>query len=269
MEPTPPTANHDGGTEASVRFTSSSGVVSTGIFSQPAASTNRAVILCHGFLSDKNSRTNRRLTELLIPRSIATLRFDWCGMGESPEPFTHLSIQKCEDQLDAAFRFLTERAMNALGLIGSSFGGFIAILSASRYPQLHTLGLKCPVVDFPEVLRHEFGTNGMERWKRTNHIPNILGGDTPLPLQYSFFEECLTYNGYVSASHIQAPTLIVHGDQDEIIPSHQIDQLLASLHAPKHLRLIPGATHQFGRPDDFRLMTTNLATWMIDHLPLS
>ena len=269
MKTTSPTESREGGTEAPVSFTSSSGVATTGILAQPATHTNRAVILCHGFLSDKNSRTNRRLTELLIPEFIATLRFDWYGMGESPEPFARLSIQKCEEQLDTAFGFLAERNMNQVGLIGSSFGGFIAILSASRYPQLQALGLKCPVADFPEVLRNEFGAEGMERWKRTDHIPNILGGDQPLPLPYAFFKECLAYNGYISASHIQVPTLIVHGDQDEIIPSHQIDRLLASLNVPKHLRLIPGANHQFGRPEDFRLMTTNLTTWMIERLPLS
>lgn len=269
VETSSPTETGNGGIESPVSFTSSSGVVTRGIFAQPESSTERAVILCHGFLSDKNSRTNRRLTELLIPRSIATLRFDWYGMGESPEPFARLSIQQCADQLDAAVRFLTGYGMNLLGLIGSSFGGFMSILSAPRYPQLHALGLKCPVVDFPEVLRLEFGAEGMERWKRTDHIPNILGGDQPIPLPYSFFEECLTYNGYVSASHIQAPTLIVHGDQDEIIPAHQIDRLLASLNVTKDLRLIPGANHQFGRPEDFRLMTTQLAAWMIDRLPLS
>lgn len=269
METTSPTESRDGGTEVPVNFTDSSGIVTTGIFVQPAAPTNRAVILCHGFLSDKNSHTNRRITELLIPRSIATLRFDWYGMGKSPEPLAHLSIQKCEEQLDGAFRFLTEQGINVLGLIGSSFGGFMAILSAPRYPRLHALGLKCPVVDFPEVLRLEFGPEGMERWKRTDHIPNILGGDHPIPLPYLFFEECLTYNGYVSASQIQAPTLIVHGDQDETIPSHQIDRLLACLNVPKQFRLIAGANHQFGRPEDFRLMTTHLATWMIDRLPIS
>ena len=40
-------------------------------------------ILCHGFLSNKNSTTNKRLTELLLPHGISTLRFDWQGMGES------------------------------------------------------------------------------------------------------------------------------------------------------------------------------------------
>lgn len=269
VETASPTESWDGRTEAPVSFTGSSGIVTTGIFAQPAASTNRAVILCHGFPSDKNSRTNRRLTDLLIPQSIATLRFDWYGMGDSPEPLSQLRIKKCEEQLDAAVRFLTERSMQALGLIGSSFGGFMAILSAPRYPHLQALGLKCPVVDFSEVLRLELGADAMDQWKRTDHIPDVFGGDLPTPLPYAFFEECLTYNGYNSASRIQAPTLIVHGDQDEIIPVHQIDRLLTSLSVPKDFRLIPGANHQFGRPEDFRLMTAHLANWMIAHLFLS
>lgn len=269
VETASPTESWDGRTEAPVSFTGSSGIVTTGIFAQPAASTNRAVILCHGFPSDKNSRTNRRLTDLLIPQSIATFRFDWYGMGDSPEPLSQLRIKKCEEQLDAAIHFLTERSMKALGLIGSSFGGFMAILSAPRYPHLQALGLKCPVVDFSEVLRLELGADAMDRWKRTNHIPDVFGGDRPTPLPYAFFEECLSYDGYNSASRVQAPTLIVHGDQDEIIPVHQIDRLLTSLSVPKDFRLIPGANHQFGRPEDFRLMTTHLANWMIAHLPLS
>ncbi len=269
VENTSPTEQWNEGIEAPVSFTSTSGIVTTGIFAQPAARTNRAVILCHGFPSDKNSRTNRRLTELLVPNSIATLRFDWYGMGESLEPFAHFGIRKCEEQLDAAFRFLTEKGLHSLGLIGSSFGGFMAILTAPRHPRLQALGLKCPVVDFPEVLRQALGTEAMDRWKHTDHIPNILGGDHPVPLPYSFFEECLTYNGYISASRIQAPTLIVHGDQDEIIPPHQIDRLLTALNIPKNFRLISGANHQFGRPEDFRLMTTHLTKWMIDQLPLS
>jgi hypothetical protein len=124
-------------------------------------------------------------------------------------------------------------------------------------------------VDFPEVLRLELGTDAMDRWKRTDHIPNILGGENPISLSYSFYEECLAYNGYISASRIHAPTLVVHGDQDEIIPAHQIDRLLTSLNVHKNFRSISGANHQFGRPEDFRLMTTLLAHWMTDRLPLS
>ena len=57
------------------------------ILAEPARKSDRAVILCHGFLSTKESRTNLRLTELLVAQEISTLRFDWFGMGDSEGDF--------------------------------------------------------------------------------------------------------------------------------------------------------------------------------------
>jgi hypothetical protein len=247
-------------------FSSASGLSTPAILTEPSTSTNLCVILCHGFLSDKNSRTNRRLTELLVPQGIATFRFDWSGMGESKERFSHMSLKECKEQLDAAFQVLQERGMNRIGLVGSSFGGLLAILSSPEQPTLKALGLKCPVMDFPEVLRLEFGPETMERWKSTNHIPNIVGDGSPVPLHYNFYEECLTYDAYTAISRIHVPTLVVHGDQDELIPRPQIDRLLTTLNTTKQLQLIEGADHQFGRPEEFRLMTNHLANWMIQYL---
>ncbi len=252
--------------ETPVTFLNSSGLSTPAIVAEPSLPTTLGVILCHGFLSDKNSRTNRRLTELLVPEGIATLRFDWYGMGESHELFSTMSLKQCEQQLDAAFQMLQERGIHRLGLVGSSFGGLMAILTAPRQHTLQALGLKCPVVDFPEVLRLEFGREAMERWKSTNHIPNIVNDDSPIPLHYGFYEECLTYDAYAAISGIHVPTLVVHGDQDELIPRHQIDRLLTTLNTTKQLKLIDGADHRFGRPEEFRLMTNHLAQWMVQHL---
>ena len=236
------------------------------IFSRPTDPLHSAVILCHGFLSTKESRTNRRLTELLIPQGIATLGFDWHGMGQSSEKLATIGIQKCLDQLNSAFWWLQEQGISRIGLMGSSFGGLMALLFSPRQPNLAALALKCPVVDFPEVLRCEFGEAAMEEWKHTNHIPDILGGTTPIPLDYAFFEECLEFIGYSAAQKIRTPTLIVHGEEDELIPKHQIDRLLASLPQEKRLDLLPGADHRFGRPEDFRIMTNRISQWMVDHL---
>lgn len=252
--------------ETPLNFLSASGLSTSALLAEPSAPTNLAVILCHGFLSDKQSRTNRRLTELLVPQGIATFRFDWYGMGESRQHFPNMSIKQCEEQLDAAFQALQERGMDRLGLVGSSFGGLLAILSAPQHPALQALGLKCPVVDFAESLRLEFGPETMERWKSTNHIPNLVGDGSPVPLQYAFYEECLTSDAYAAIPRIQAPTLIVHGTQDELIPRPQIDRLLATLNTTKELKLIEGADHQFGRPEEFRVMTTQLAQWMVNYL---
>ena len=255
--------------ETPLNFSNASGLITSGILAEPSKPTNLGVILCHGFLSDKHSRTNRRLTELLVPENIATFRFDWHGMGETREFFPTLSLKQCQEQLDAAFQILQQRGINRLGLIGSSFGGLLAILSAPKQPNLQVLGLKCPVVDFPETLRLEFGHEAMERWKSTNHIPNIIGDGSPVPLHYRFYKECLTIDAYAALPHIKVPTLVVHGDQDELIPRLQIDRLLATLNTTKQLQLIEGAGHQFGRPEEFRLLTNYLTQWMVQHLRMS
>ena len=147
------------------------------ILAEPESKTGRAVILCHGFLSNKDSRTNLRLTELLCPQGIGTLRFDWFGMGDSGGDFSRITVATCCDQLECAIGLMRDRGYHELGLIGSSFGGLLAILVGQHHPELRAIGLKCPVPDFPETLDHEFGPDGIEEWQRTNYIPRRDGWD--------------------------------------------------------------------------------------------
>lgn len=252
--------------QKSLAFQDSQGHLVSALIVEPQDKAHSVVILCHGFLSTKQSNTNRRLSEVLPPQGISTFSFDWFGMGESEGAFADLTVGRCCDQLERAIAFISSQGYQRVGLIGSSFGGLVAILVASRYPQLLALGLKCPVPDFPELLRLEFGDAAMRRWKETGEIPNVSGGDKPIALRYEFYEDCLGYNAYHAAEKIKPPTLIVHGDQDELVPFHQIQRLEKSLGTWKKLHVLEGANHYFGRPDDFRMMTTLLADWMVKYL---
>lgn len=253
-------------TETALTFQDNANNTIAAILAEPDSQTGRAVILCHGFLSNKDSRTNLRLTELLVARGISTLRFDWFGMGESEGAFGLLTVSTCCDQLERAISLMRERGYSELGLIGSSFGGLLAILVAQHHPELRAVGLKCPVPDFPEMLDHEFGSNGIEEWKRTNYIPDVTGGTAPVFLDFAFYESCRVFNAYEAARAIKSPVLIVHGKQDELVPFHQIERLQESLPDDTKLVLLPEANHQFGRPEDFRRMTVYLTDWMQTHL---
>jgi dipeptidyl aminopeptidase/acylaminoacyl peptidase len=61
---------------------------------------------------------------------------------------------------------------------------------------------------------------------------------------------------------VEAPTLIVHGTQDEVIPLAQVQRLFGSLRVGKRLDLIPGADHGFTRREDFTRMTQTLVNWL-------
>lgn len=251
------------------------------ILSTPEEDSHRIAVLCHGFLSGKNSTTNKALTRLLLDKGIATFRFDFFGHGESQGPFENLKVTTAVKQVLAALDLVTSKGYSQVGLIGSSFGGLVSILaaakwapapaagrasSASAHRGMTSLALKCPVVDFPEELNLEFGLGGMAEWKRTNTIPDIISSGNRIKLSYTFYEDCLRNVGYQAAMAITAPTLIVQGEEDELIPLHQSRRFFDALKTTRSLCLLPGANHEFSKAEDFHQMTTLLADWTSMHL---
>jgi pimeloyl-ACP methyl ester carboxylesterase len=255
--------------EQAITFTDPDGHRTAGVITTPPAATDRLVLLCHGFLSNKHSSTNRALTTRLTAQGLATFRFDFFGQGDSEGPFERLTLTTAVRQAAAAVDLVRSKGYRRIGIVGSSFGGLVAILTASQMTAtgqpLVSLGLKCPVPDFPEMLRLEFGEQGMERWKQQNLVPDVTGGTEPVRLQYAFYQDCLRYDAYKAAEQITTPTLIVQGDRDEYVGLHQSQRLYEALAGEKRLEVLAGADHSFSKPEDFEFMAAALTNWMVTH----
>ena len=278
--------------EQAVTFQDPAGHAVSGILASPPHGSDRLAVLCHGFLSNKNSHTNLALTERLLSQSIATFRFDFFGQGESEGPFERITVSLAVSQALAALDLMYTKNYRKLALVGSSFGGLVALLAAAklsshppdrplasteqgvpRTPRrapsssLSCLALKCPVPSFPEMLNSEFGKDGMARWKESDTIPNVVpGGSGRIKLSYAFYEDSLRYCGYDAAKDVTVPTFIVQGAQDEYVSPRQILRLSESLGGPNCVAWVPDADHQFSKPEDFQTMTTLLSNWVADHL---
>ena len=252
--------------EQDLSFLDPTGYRVAAVLSTPPHDTDRIAVLCHGFLSGKRSTTNKTLTRLLNEQGIATFAFDFFGQGNSDGPFAALTTTIAVAQANAALDLVRQKGFVRLGLMGSSFGGLVAILTAAQRQDLACLALKCPVVDFAEELRLTLGDAEMVRWKATDTIPNIMGGAERIGLRYAFYEDCLHHIAYEPAKAITAPTLIVQGDRDECVPLHQSQKLAAALTCPNRMELLPGADHQFTKGPDFQRMTTCIAEWCTAHL---
>ncbi|MGQ0809977.1 MAG: alpha/beta hydrolase [Nitrospiraceae bacterium] len=236
------------------------------VLTTPPSGPDRVAVLCHGFLSSKNSTTNKTLTRMLLEHHIATFRFDFFGQGESEGPFEQITPTLAVGQVMAALDLMAAKGYRRMGLVGSSFGGLVSILTAAQRTDVACLALKCPVVDFAEELRLEFGESEMAQWKATDTIPDITGGPKRVRLAYACYEDCMRQIGYAPAKTIHAPTLIVQGDEDEYVPLHQSKQLFEALQCKKRLEILPGANHQFTRGKDFGIMTSLLVDWLTTHL---
>jgi pimeloyl-ACP methyl ester carboxylesterase len=252
--------------ESSFAFSDPFGHRVAAILTTPDRDTDQIAVLCHGFLSGKNSSTNKTLTRVLVERGIATFRFDFFGHGDSAGPFEQITNTLALDQAQAALDLVKQKGYRRIGLMGSSFGGLVATLAAARRTDLACLALKCPVVDFAEELRLEFGETEMAQWKSTDTVPNIMGGPDRVALRYAFYEDCLRRIAYEPARFITAPTIIVQGDHDEHVPLHQSQRLYEVLPGTKRMEVLAGADHQFTKSEDFTRMTTMIADWLTRYL---
>ena len=196
------------------------------------------VVMCHGFQSSKdNPITSRALAQKLTERRLSVLRFDFTGHGESEGNFNEIDPITGLDDLKCAIKSLGKRK---IAFYGSSFGGYVALLQASDHPVL-ALALKAPVSDWREV---QISANRGFRFRQA-----VNGIDI-----------------YKLAKNIKTPTLIIHGDQDDVVPIEQSQKLLKSIGSKdRKLKIIRGADHDI-RGADLERVNTLIATFFKENL---
>jgi hypothetical protein len=219
-----------------------------------------AVILCHGYLSDKKSRTNAALSGSLNRLGIATIAFDMYGHGGSEGHLERLTVSKVVDNIIGVHEYLLKKGFRKVGLAGSSFSGAPSLVAASRLP-LEVLSLKCPVFDAKKLWDERLGEEGIARWKKGGFI-------SPFGKKWSFevYEDASGYDMKAVASKVVCPTLVVHGNKDSTVPISQAEELLSSLRCEKKMAVIEGADHFFSEKRHFDAMIDAQVSWILPHM---
>jgi len=119
-------------------------------------------------------------------------------------------------------------------LMGSSLGGYLAALYASRHPNVERLVLLAPAFQFPARWRMRFG-NELEAWKRDGVKPFYhYAFKSEQPLGYQFVEDSVQYE---DEPDFQQPVLILHGTRDDVVPP-RVSVEFASRHPHAVVRLV-------------------------------
>ncbi|MFC2166552.1 alpha/beta hydrolase family protein [Acidobacteriota bacterium] len=249
-----------------ILFENSAGIKLCGILSTPSFEKPESVIiLCHGFSTSKDGRTNTLLEKILNDNGLATFRFDFFGHGESGGAFEEITISEAVDNVLQAVKFVKTSGFKRIGLIGSSFGGMASILAASQIGDLSVLALKSPVSDYTEILeQRNHGGQNIEDWRIKGMMFFRGAKDMDLKLKFAFFEDSQTIDGYRAAKKIKVPTLIVHGKMDETVP---VEQSVKASQLIKNCRLeiLESANHIYSQPRDFNEMIRLISDFVLVH----
>ena len=186
------------------------------------------------FLEDWARRTGR-----------AFLRFDYSGHGESSGAFTDGCIGDWAEDAEAAILTLTEGPQV---LVGSSMGGWQALLFARRHPDL-VAGL-VGIAAAPD-----FTEDGMwDSWSAAQKAEMERTGQVALPSDYGepyiitrrMIEDGRQQLVLRSPLVINAPVRLLQGTADADVDMSVALRLLAHMDGPDiRLELVKGADHRF------------------------
>lgn len=248
-------------TTAKVFFQNSKDQKICGILEEPDKNSNRAVILIHGYSSNKNRPSSFDMAGELSKRNINSLRIDLNGCGESEGKFEYQTIASTVDDVEAAINYLKNLGYSQIELFGASAGGLTAIATALKHPEVARLGLKCPVSDYVGQKIKRKGEAGMQEWKDKGFsIYKSSSSGQEHKIDYSVFEDYKNYIMFDKVKEIKCPTLIVHGDADDVVDLEDSKRLVKNF-PDAQLIIMPGANHTFDKKEDRVRMNSMFGEW--------
>ncbi len=217
------------------------------------------VVFLPGFRSDMTGDKATALAAFCAERGHAMLRFDYSGHGASGGRFEDGTVGRwTEDALTVIDR-LTE---GPLILVGSSMGGWIALLAALARPgRVAALIGIAAAPDFTERLMWQAMT-AEQRLKLVRdgvfQRPSEYG--EPYPITRALIDDGRTRQLLNAPIGLDCPVRLLHGQADADVPWR------TALHIADRLRsrdvevvLVKDGDHRLSRPQDLGLLRRTLA----------
>ncbi len=193
-----------------------------GVFHSPRKSTSTCIITCHGLCSNKDSEKYVNIAQRFCREGLSILRFDFRGCGESGGLFENTSITGRMEDFKDALDFVQEQGYDNTGIVGSSLGGTVGVLTAAKDRRVRALAIWATPCHLSELFQGE-AFNGLVRLR----------------------EDVSNHNVAKAIKEVHCPILITHGSLDEQVPLSHAKTLYKNANKPKSVRVIEGADHRF------------------------
>jgi len=206
----------------------------------PAPHAKGVIICCHGYPASR---------EQILPRvaflhpDYHLLLFDFRAHGESDGRLVTFGLREVWD-VDAALAWLAacpEAKDLPVGIWGYSMGAAVAILSASRHPEITAVVSDSAFASFPDMITQFYRFLGPGRYIASS-LARFLGRKL-LKMDY------LSSSPEAQVSRARAAILIIHAREDEFVPFSHAERIYRQASEPKKLLPVTGSHTTHNTPD--------------------
>ena len=223
--------------------------------------SQKPVLFLSGYASDMMGTKASFLAEKCKAAGRGFLRFDYRGHGQSSGEFVDGTIGAWFEDALAVFDQLTEGPQV---LVGSSMGGWIALLLARARPErvAGLVGLSA-APDFTEELvvpnltfeqKEQLAREGLFYEETVPPYP-------PVPITRRLIEEARGHLVMKASLKLEMPAHLIHGQKDAEVPWQLALKLAECLTSPSvRITLIKDGSHRLSRPEDLELVWSVIQT---------
>lgn len=212
------------------------------------------VVFLGGFRSDMEGTKALALEDWAKRAGRAFLRFDYRGHGRSSGAFEEGCIG---DWADDAAEALARLTTGPQILVGSSMGGWIALLLAKAAPaRVAALVGVAAAPDFTAEMQESMDAAAREEMARTGvWLRPSDYSDEPYPITRRLIEDGPRRFVMDKPLRLDVPVRLLQGTADEDVSTDVALRLLAHVEGPDtRLTLVKGADHRFSAPRELALL---------------
>lgn len=217
------------------------------------------VIWLGGFKSEMMGTKATALDAWAGREGVSFVRFDYFGHGASTGEFRKGTITRW---LDDTLAVLDRLSRDAQILVGSSMGGWLALLTALARPErIAALLLVAPAIDFTESLMWDrFDEETRQKIMETGEWlrPSIYDPE-PYPITRSLVEDGRHHLLLRKQIGIRCPVRIVQGMRDPDVPWQHAMKLVEALGPDTHITLIKDGDHRLSKLQEIAVIERSLS----------
>jgi ADP-ribosylglycohydrolase/fermentation-respiration switch protein FrsA (DUF1100 family) len=224
----------------------------------PAGPPRAFALFAHCFTCGKNLRAANRIGRSLAEAGIATLRFDFTGLGASGGDFADTSFLTNLDDLLAAAGFLREQHQAPAILIGHSLGGAAALAAAAKVPECRAVATIGAPAD-PEHVTHLLDADLDSIRSAGKAVVTLAGRKFTVGSRFldDFAEHCQP----CAIAELERDLLILHAPGDSIVPVDNARRIYEAARHPKSFVSLASADHLLSNADDADYTARLIAAW--------
>jgi len=194
-----------------------------------------------GYASDMEGTKAVVLDAFAEARGLAMLRFDYSGTGSSEGSFEDGTLG---GWLDEALHLLDTQTEGAVVLVGSSMGGWIALLMAKHRPE--RISALVGIAAAPDFTDWGYSDSEKRIMRQSGRLeqPNPYGPEPQVTTQH-FWESGEALRLLHEPIPVECPVRLIHGDADcDVPPSVAVKTMQQLRSADVQLLVLKGGGHR-------------------------